>query len=81
LRAAEQAPNRRVIKFSLDVPERHVDRADGEIPHSGVSAGVELPQHLMHQALVLERVLSLQERRKVVLDESRSGGMHEAAEL
>ena len=58
--AAEQSPHRCVIQLALDVPQRHVDGADGIIPHPPMGTGVELPQHLMHQAFVLQWVFAFQ---------------------
>jgi hypothetical protein len=46
-----------------------------------VGAGIELPQHLMHQALILQRIFADQKGRQLLLNECRSRGMHEPAKL
>ena len=58
LRAAQQAPHRRVVKFAFDIPKRDIDGAYGEVPNSGVRTGVKFPEHLMHQALILQGIFA-----------------------
>src|SRR4030095_14654134 len=69
LRAAEQAPDRLLIVFALDVPERDVDGAHGGAPHAGLGARVELLIKLTPDALSLERILPAQERGQLTIDE------------
>jgi hypothetical protein len=42
---------------------------------------VKFPQHLMHQALVFQRRLAFQERRKIIENESGGGRIHGAGDL
>ncbi len=69
LRAAEQAPNRFLIIFSFDVPERDVDGAHRRAPHAGLPARIELFVELVPDALGFERIFAAQKGREFAIDE------------
>ena len=68
LRAAEQAPNRLLIKFSFDIPERDVDGAHRRAPHAGLPARIELFVELVPDAFGFERIFAAQKGRELAID-------------
>jgi hypothetical protein len=69
LRSTEQPPNRFLVIFALDVPERDVDGAYRRAPHTGLRPRVERRVQLMPDALGLNRIFAAQKRRRLAIDE------------
>jgi hypothetical protein len=69
LGAAKQPPNRFLIVFTFDVPERDVNGAYRRAPHSRLRTRVERRVQLVPDALGLNGIFTAQERRGFPVDE------------
>ena len=71
--AGQDLGDRLTQELALQIPQRHVDRADRERRDSLDAVPERVATHLTPQLLHVERVAVAQQRRKRLLDEDLGG--------